>query len=150
MKKISLLTTLLLVGICAMAQTPPADPTAKVLEFKNAEYKMGKNPFGKPMEYVVEVKNISHDTVTLINVQAACGCTTPKFVPNEKIAPGQTGKINIHYSNNTMGAFTKTSTIFFSGGLTKLVSFTGEGIQETQATAIPSGTGTEKGKVEKN
>ncbi len=142
---------LLVTGGLAMAQAP-ADPTAKLLEFKNADYKMGKIIYGKPVEYTVEVKNISHDTITLLQVQPACGCTTPSFKPNEKIAPGQHTQIVVHYSSNTMGTFTKPSTIIFSGGLTKQVSFTGEGVPEKTADAqVQAGaTQTEKGKVEKN
>ena len=152
MKKISLLlAALVTTATVLMAQntTAMSDPTAKILEFKNADYKMGKIPYGKPVEFVVEMKNISHDTITLANVQPACGCTTPSFVPNEKIAPGQTSKITIHYSSNTMGPFTKPSTIYFAGGLTKQVSFTGEGVQESPVSNQGQAH-TEKGKVEKN
>jgi hypothetical protein len=150
MKKAYLMAVLVLAGSLAKAQAP-ADPTAKILEFRNADYKMGKIPFGKPVEYVVEIKNISRDTITLIQVQPACGCTTPSFKPNEKIAPGKTTQVTIHYSSNTMGPFTKPSNIIFSGGLVKQVSFTGEGFQETTVPPAPgNSTGTEKGKVEKN
>lgn len=142
----------LVTGTMAMAQNAATtDPVSKNLVFKNAEYSMGKIPYGKPTEYVVELKNIGHDTLTLSSVQPACGCTTPSFTPNEKIAPGQTSKITIHYNSNTKGPFTKLSTVFFAGGLTKQLTFTGEGVDET-ATQAPAQaqSAAEKAKVEKN
>ncbi|GAC1532206.1 MAG: hypothetical protein NVS3B15_12240 [Sediminibacterium sp.] len=155
MKKIAFLLGILLTGgITAMAQnTAPTDPTGKILEFRNASYQMGKIIFGKPVEYAVEIKNIGKDSIVLQSATAPCGCTTPNFVPNEKFGPDQTVKVTIHFSSNTMGPFTKFTTIYFSGGLSKQVSFTGEGVQEASTTQPPatSGTaGTGKTKVDKN
>lgn len=138
MKKIALLMAVLLTSTFLMAQTSgiltaPAEPLEKRVAFTNGEYKLGKIPLGKPVEFTIEMKNIGHDTVTLLNVQAGCGCTAPNFTPNEKFGPGQTSKILIRFNGGTKGTFTKFSTIFFDGGLSKQVSFSGEGIEETPA-----------------
>ena len=112
-------------------QTTPVDPTAKALEFKNAEYNFGKITLGKPVSYVVEITNISKDTITLENAHAGCGCTTPNFVPNQKFGPGHTVKVNIGFNGSVQGVFTRFTDISFSGGLSKQVRFSGEGIPET-------------------
>ncbi len=161
MKKIVFLMTVLLTGTFVMAQTSSlssvaTEPLEKRVAFTNGEYKLGKIPLGKPVEFTIEMKNIGHDTVTLLNVQAGCGCTAPNFTPNEKFGPGQTSKILIRFNGGTSGPFTKYSTIFFDGGLSKQVSFSGEGIPETPqapaqaATAVKSTTPVEKAKVVKN
>lgn len=146
MKKVSFLFAVLLTGTMAMAQnatTTPGvinqpEPLEKRVEFKNAEHKLGKIPLGKPVEFTIEMKNIGHDTVTLVNVQAGCGCTAPNFTPNEKFGPGQTSKILIRFNGGTPGPFTKYSTIYFDNGLTKQVSFTGEGIAEATPASAPA------------
>jgi len=103
---------------------PPKDIT-KVLEFKNDNYDFGKIPFGKPTEYKVYIKNISAEAVTLDNVQVGCGCTTPKYDKGAKISPNQTLDITLGFNGGTDGAFTKVATLYFSGGLTKVVTFKG-------------------------
>ena len=149
MKKMTFLAAVLISCTSLMAQTSSgvltsptvatvAEPLEKRVEFKNGEYKLGKIPLGKPVEFTIEMKNIGHDSITLLNVQAGCGCTAPNFTPNEKFGPGQTSKILIRYNGGTSGAFTKFSTIFFDGGLSKQVSFSGEGIPETPAAAAPT------------
>ncbi|MFP5039403.1 DUF1573 domain-containing protein [Parasediminibacterium sp. JCM 36343] len=112
----------------------------KTLEFVNADYDFGKIPFGKPTEYVVKVKNISADSVTLDNVQAGCGCTTPHgYTKGEKIAPGQTVTVTLGFNGGTNGAFTKFVTFFFSGGLSKQVTFHGETFKPAEEAAPANG-----------
>lgn len=157
MKKISVFMALLVISTMGMSQLVatniPIDQLDKKVEFKNGEYKLGKIVLNKPVEFTIEMKNIGQDSITLVNVQAGCGCTAPNFTPNEKFGPGQTSKILIRYSNNTKGPFTKFSTIYFDGGLSKQVSFSGEGIEETPAapaaTAKPAAS-VEKAKSTKN
>lgn len=137
---------IVLSGTFAMAQNaataaPSTEPLEKRVAFTNGEYKLGKIPLGKPVEFTIEMKNIGHDTVTLLNVQAGCGCTAPNFTPNEKFGPGQTSKILIRFNGGTKGPFTKYSTIYFDGGLSKQVNFSGEGIEETPAPAATAKKG---------
>ena len=148
---------LLVISTMGMAQlvatNVPIDQLEKKVEFKNAEYKLGKIPLGKPVEFTIEMKNISPDSITLVNVQAGCGCTAPNFTPNEKFGPGQISKILIRFNGGTKGPFTKFSTIYFDGGLTKQVSFSGEGIEETPpapAATAKQGATMEKSKSSKN
>lgn len=104
------------------------DNGAKV-SIKNETYNMGKVTFGKPVEYWVEVTNISKDTLKLEGVRAGCGCTTPDFAPNQVFKPGETVKIKINFNGSVIGKFTRFTDIFISGGIVKQTSFTGEGVQ---------------------
>ncbi|MBN8665757.1 MAG: DUF1573 domain-containing protein [Chitinophagales bacterium] len=130
MKKIFVLMAALFTGIMAMAQNQPAKDITKVLEFKNAEYNMGKIPFGKPLEYEVEIKNISAETVVLEKVEGGCGCTTPKYEAGHKILPGEVYKITLGFNGGNMGPFTKFATLYFKDGMSRQVKFFGEAFQE--------------------
>ena len=48
--------------------------------------------------------------LTLTNVRAACGCTTPEW-PREPIMPGKTGTIKVKYNTHSLGSFFKTITV---------------------------------------
>lgn len=143
MKKI--LFALLLVGAGATASFAQTSvPTmqaatpdiAQVLSFTNDSYNFGKIPFGKPVEYDVTLKNISKDSVRIENVQAGCGCTTPKWKAGP-YAPGESFKITLGFNGQTHGAFQKTVTAFFNNGLSKVFTFNGETF-ETPADAAPA------------
>lgn len=97
-----------------------------VIEFKNAEHDFGKLQFGKPVEYELEMKNISKDTVKIENIQVTCGCTTPKWDASKRYAPGDSFKVTLGFSGSIKGPFNKTVTVFFNGGLMKMVTFKGE------------------------
>jgi hypothetical protein len=112
--------------------TAPADIN-KVLEFKDADHDMGKIPYGKPVEYDVTITNISKDSVKIENVQAGCGCTTPKWQPGP-YAPGQTFKITVGFNGYSEGHFSKSVTMYFSGGLTKIIGFHGETYKATASS----------------
>ena len=116
----------------------------KVLQFTNADYNFGKIVFGKPTEYQVSVKNLSADSVVLENVQAGCGCTTPKgYTKGEKIAPGKTKVVTLGFNGGTNGAFTKFVTFFFGGGMQKQVTFHGETYKPAEQPA-PANDATQK------
>ncbi len=160
MKKFTIVALVGLFALSAKAQESvvlkPASTTAtpmaavtevkdinKYVEFKNAEYDFGKIPFGKPAEYEVEVKNISHDTLTLTRVQAGCGCTTPKYEANKKIAPGESAKITLGFNGGTQGAFTKVVTVFINDNMQKVLTFKGE-TYSTPDTSAPANAPVQK------
>ncbi len=123
--------------------TTPVAPAKDVnaqIAFKNDTYSFGKIIFGKPVEYVVEMKNIGKDSLSILNAQPGCGCTTPSFVPNEKFGPGQTVKMTIRFNGSVIGAFTRYTDVYFTGGLTKKFTFSGEGVQDTPPPAPATAT----------
>ena len=129
MKSIFVATLLVFGMISCKAQTPQADIT-KVLKFTNDNFDMGKITTGKPTEFNVDIQNISAAPVTLDNVMVGCGCTTPKYTKGQVIAPGEHASVLLGFNGSAVGTFSKVATIFFSGNLTKQVSFHGEGVQQ--------------------
>jgi hypothetical protein len=127
-----LLTALFVFGafLVNAQSTPAATDIAKVLKFTNDNYDMGKIVTGKQTEFKVDVENISNAPVTLDNVMVGCGCTTPKYTKGEVLAPGGHASVVLGFNGSASGAFTKVATLFFSGNLTKQVSFHGEGVPQ--------------------
>lgn len=48
--------------------------------------------------------------LTLTNVRASCGCTSPEW-PREPILPGKKGTIKVKYNTNLVGSFSKSITV---------------------------------------
>jgi len=132
MKKI-LFTLLVLMGfMIVQAQnttTPLPVDISKVLKFTNDNYDMGKITNGKPIEFSVTIQNISNYNISLDNVMVGCGCTIPKYTKDQVILPGATAIVILGFNGSAVGMFSKSATLFFSGNLTKAVSFHGEGVQ---------------------
>jgi hypothetical protein len=131
MKKIIIVALLILSISSLNAQTTPSSDNdiTKYLKFTNDNYDMGKIPNGKPVEYNVDVQNISNSNITLDNVIVGCGCTTPKYTKNQVLTPGAHAIITLGFNGAAIGPFSKSATLFFSGNLVKPVSFHGEGVQ---------------------
>jgi hypothetical protein len=132
MKKI-LFTMLVLMGFMMVRaqNTTTLQPVdiSKVLKFTNDNYDMGKIAYGKPTEFTVSIQNISNYNISLDNVMVGCGCTTPKYTKDQVILPGATATVVLGFNGSALGNFSKSATLFFSGNLTKPVSFHGEGVQ---------------------
>ena len=136
MKKSHIILSLVL-GICSTISAQTAANIDQALKFKNDNFDFGKISFGQPASYTIEFTNISKDTLTLVNARPGCGCTTPNFKPNEKIAPGKIGRVQITFNGSAMGSFTRATTLEFSNGLVKQTQFAGEGVAITNAPAAP-------------
>ena len=136
MKK-SLFILSLVLGICSSISAQTAANIDQALKFKNDNFDFGKISFGQPATYTIEFTNISKDTLALVNARPGCGCTTPNFKPNEKIAPGKIGRVQITFNGSAMGSFTRATALEFSNGLVKQTQFAGEGVAITNAPAAP-------------
>lgn len=136
MKK-SLFILSLVLGIYSSISAQTEANIDQALKFKNENFDFGKISFGQPASYTIEFTNISKDTLTLINARPGCGCTTPNFKPNEKIAPGKVGQVQITFNGSAMGTFSRATTLEFSNGLIKQTQFAGEGVAITNAPAAP-------------
>jgi hypothetical protein len=126
MKKIACFICAALFLVNARSQTtPPAKDIDKIVSITNADYDMGRISAGKPLEYNLVIKNISKDTLSLVDVKVGCGCTTPKFRAGENLLPGKSTFITLGFNGGANGEFTKFADIIFSGGLSKQVKFHG-------------------------
>lgn len=121
-------------GVRAQTGTP-ADP----ISIKEAEYDFGKIPQGKPVTHIFAFTNTGSTPISLDNVQASCGCTTPEW-SKEAVAPGATSKITVGYNAATDGTFTKYITITYNGNQSKQVIIKGE-VWKTPTTSAPENTG---------
>ena len=146
MKRLLLIFTLCTAGIISYAQpaslavTPASDqakPAEEVLSLKETEFNFGKIPQGKPVTHVFEVSNTGKTPFKLDNVQASCGCTTPKWDKEKIIGAGETSEINVGYNAAAEGPFTKTITITYNGTQSKAVLIKGE-VWKTPATSAPA------------
>jgi hypothetical protein len=124
-------------GIFSSISAQTAANIDQILKFKNDNFDFGKIGFGQPATYTIEFTNISKDTLALVNARPGCGCTTPNFKPNEKIAPGKIGRVQITFNGSAMGTFTRATSLEFSNGLVKQTQFAGEGVAITNAPAAP-------------
>ncbi|MSP07478.1 MAG: DUF1573 domain-containing protein [Chitinophagaceae bacterium] len=136
MKK-ALLVLSLVLGIFSSISAQTAANIDQALKFKNDNFDFGKISFGQPATYTIEFTNISKDTLALVNARPGCGCTTPNFKPNEKIAPGKIGRVQITFNGSAMGSFTRATALEFSNGFVKQTQFAGEGVAITNAPAAP-------------
>lgn len=128
MKRLFVFIYFLMGFIYCNAQQPVTTPVKSIdqfASFTNADYDMGKIAAGKPLEFNVTIKNIGKDTLVLQDVKVGCGCTTPKFRANEKLAPGKSTFIVLGFNGDAHGEFTKTADIIFNDNMVKQVKFRG-------------------------
>jgi hypothetical protein len=144
MKKITLFLGGLFMAALVNAQAPvvPAEAAkpeiSTVLDIKQSNHDFGKIPYGKAVEFDVEIKNLSADSIKIENVKVGCGCTTPRYQPGP-YAPGESFKVTLGFNGYTEGHFEKTADIFFSNGLSQQIRFHGEGYKVPEASAPANG-----------
>src|SRR6188768_4143008 len=117
MKKV--IFSLLLLSVCALGgyaqnqpvnATPADNPNAGDFAFSEETYDFGKIPKGTPVTHEFAFSNTGKEPIVISNVQASCGCTTPKW-PKEPILPGKTANITVQYNAANPGGFNKSITI---------------------------------------
>ena len=115
MKKIFFLL-MLLPGLLA-AQT-----VVKELKFDEETHDFGLiKELDGPAEYKFEFTNQSAEPITITNVRASCGCTTPAWT-REPVLPGEKGFIAAAYNpRNRPGPFNKTLTVTTNGANSTIV-----------------------------
>ena len=111
----------------------------EVISLRETEYDFGKIPQGKPVTHVFQFTNTGATPVSLENVQASCGCTTPEW-SKDAVAPGATSKITVGYNAANDGPFTKLVTITYNGTQNKQVYIKGE-VWKTPTTSAPENSG---------
>lgn len=102
----------------AATTTTQQDPqqTNTTIKFDEISHNFGNVTEGEIAKYEFRFTNTGAEPLVLTNVQASCGCTTPKW-PREPIAPGQSAVITAEYnSNGRPGSFTKNIFVKSNGG----------------------------------
>ncbi|MEO6455779.1 MAG: DUF1573 domain-containing protein, partial [Ginsengibacter sp.] len=117
-----------------IASIPKTSASNDVITLKETEFDFGKIPHGKPVTHVFLFTNTGNTQVSLQNVQASCGCTTPEW-SKDAVAPGETSKITVGYNAASMGIFTKTITITYNDNQSKQLIIKGEVWQTPSASA---------------
>lgn len=105
----------------ASAQTGAA---GEALQFKETEHDFGNVPQGKPVTYSFEIRNTSNAPITLNNVQASCGCTTPEW-SKDPIAPGAAAKIKVGFNAAAEGSFEKFISVVYNDSTQKQIKIRG-------------------------
>ena len=103
MKKLIVVALISLIGYTSSAQ-------AKI-SFKNETVDYGKIVKGSDGVRVFEFTNTGDAELVITNVKSSCGCTVPKK-PEEPIAPGASGSIEVKYDTNRVGPIRKTVTVY--------------------------------------
>ncbi|MDO4190466.1 MAG: DUF1573 domain-containing protein [Bacteroidales bacterium] len=111
MKKSIIITVLLLACTTLFAQEK------KIMEFKERNHDFGvvQEEIGK-VTYIFRFINTSLSPLTLKNVKASCGCTTPVW-SKAPVGPGEMGEITVTYNTKGRpGTFQKSITIIGDAG----------------------------------
>jgi len=119
----------------AATESYPSTPGLTLLE---PDFDFGKIPQGKPVTHTFEFKNTGTTPLTLDNVVASCGCTTPVW-NKDTISAGSTGIIKVGYNAASEGPFNKIVTITYNGAQNKQIIIKGE-VWKTPATSAPLNT----------
>lgn len=125
MKKIALMLTATILSYGAlMAQEATTTVAHTDLSFKETTHDFGKIPQGKPVTTIFEATNTSKAPITLTNVVASCGCTTPAWKPGP-YKPGEKFPITVGYNAANPGSFNKTVTIMYGNNETQMIYIKG-------------------------
>jgi hypothetical protein len=121
----------------AQSQEPDATKSAAKIVFTETSHNFGDVIEGQIARYEFKFTNTGTEPLVLQNVQASCGCTTPKW-PREAIAPGASGVIVAEYnSNGRPGTFNKQITVTSNGGDPIVLHISGQVIQDSVKPKSP-------------
>lgn len=116
MKKILLFAVALVMALTVSAQEQ-TQVQKQVVEIAEKTYDFGtiKEEDGR-VSHVFTLKNVNDGPITIKNVRASCGCTTPAW-SREPIAPEAEAQITVTYNaSGRPGAFHKSVTVTLSNG----------------------------------
>ncbi len=106
------------------------------IKFNNTSHSFGNIIEGQIARHEFKFTNEGTEPLTLDNVSASCGCTTPKW-PRETIAPGQSSVIVAEYnSQGRPGTFTKNNFVKSNGGEVTL-TISGNVVKEPEKPKSP-------------
>lgn len=94
---------------------PSENKQPEIVQYKELTFNFDTIKQGVPASHIFEVKNIGTRDITLDNVQASCGCTTPNWKAGV-YKPNETAQINATYNAAGEGQFEKNITVVTSEG----------------------------------
>ena len=95
--------------------------TGPKIKFKSNEVDYGEIIKGSDGIRIFTFINSGDMPLEITKVYSSCGCTIPKK-PEEPIAPGETGEIQVKYDTNRVGPIRKTITVNSNAVGTPIVS----------------------------
>ena len=89
------------------ASTPKDTANVAKIEFEKEFYEFGKIKEGQKAMHSFKFKNTGKVNLVITAAKSTCGCTVPSW-PEEPIAPGRSGKIDVIFdSKGKKGAISK-------------------------------------------
>ncbi|MEO1653042.1 MAG: DUF1573 domain-containing protein [Bacteroidota bacterium] len=93
-------------------EKPNENGPKPVIEFEEYLHDFGQINEGDVVEHTFAFKNIGEVPLVIDRTTASCGCTVPSK-PDEPIAPGKTGEIQVEFNSaGKSGSVNKTVRIF--------------------------------------
>lgn len=80
------------------------------IEFESDVVDYGTIDKGSDPKRTIKFKNTGTAPLVITNCKGSCGCTVPTC-PKDPIMPGETGKLEVRYDTNRVGAINKTVTV---------------------------------------
>ncbi len=90
----------------------PSLPSTPV-EWETKLHDFGDIPKGEKQKYTFKFTNTGDNPLVISSATAGCGCTVPKK-PEEPIAPGDTGEIEVEYNGSGNGKISKNVTVLLN------------------------------------
>lgn len=101
--------TILFIGLLSITLNAQ-DAKAKI-EFKSEVIDYGEIAKGSDGVRQFEFTNTGDSPLIISRVYSSCGCTIPKK-PEQPVAPGETGVIEVKYDTKRVGPIRKTITVY--------------------------------------
>lgn len=148
MKKLVLFSIIVLGVYSGMAQTstqsnkknkittPKAVANIDPLGLTENEFDFGGIPQGKPVTHRFEITNVGKDSLTIVSVQASCGCTTPEWEIGKSFLPGEKTYVMVGFNAASVGKFTKDITIIYNDNQSKVIFIKGD-VWQGPASSVP-------------
>jgi len=136
MKNLLVVIGTFLCSSLSFAQTTDSAKSNASIKFETTSHSFGNIIEGQMATHEFVFTNTGTDPLTLTNVRASCGCTTPSW-PREVIEPGKSASIRAEYnSNGRPGTFTKNIFVTSNGGESTL-TISGNVVKEPEKPVSP-------------